>query len=144
MHISEQGLALIRRFEGFSPTPYRCPAGVMTIGYGHTARAGASLPERISHAEAEALLAEDSRRALAALKRHIPQKLEQHQVDALVSFIYNVGAGAFARSTLRKVLARGWMDEAPGEMMRWVHAGGKKLPGLVARRAAEVALFRGY
>lgn len=142
MKISEQGLALIRRFEGLSLTPYRCPAGRLTIGYGHVVGKLEKFPDSgISAGQAENLLADDAAKAVRALACYITPELSQPRVDALASFIFNVGAGAFARSTLRGVVNRGWHQEVPAQLMRWVNAGGAPLPGLVARRQAEAALY---
>lgn len=142
MKTSPTGLALIQRFEGFSPVPYRCPAGLLTIGYGHviTAREKNSL-ERIEAVQAEALLAADVVVAEHALARFIRTSLSQNQFDALVSFTFNLGAGALQRSTLRRVVNRGEHEAVPHELMRWVWGGGRKLPGLARRRAAEAALY---
>jgi len=143
MQPSEQGLALIRRFEGFCATPYRCPAGYLTIGYGHRVGARESFPEPLSPEQAEALLARDAGAAGAAVSRYVTVALAQCQFDALTSFVFNLGAMAFARSTLLQVVNKGWHAEVPAQLMRWVNAGGKPLPGLAARRAAEAELYEG-
>lgn len=144
MKISEQGLALIRRFEGFSATAYRCPAGRMTIGYGHVILPGERYPETgISEPQAANLLRDDVRKAELALSRYVQVPLTQNQADALISFIYNIGAGAFARSTLRRVVNRGWHAEVPAQLRRWVFADGRALQGLVVRRAAEALMYMG-
>lgn len=140
MNITPTGTQLIRRFEGFSPTPYHCPAGYLTIGYGHVVRAGEAW-ERITHEEAEALLMEDVQHAENAVKRLMTVPLTLGQYDALVSFTYNLGAGALQRSTLRRKLNRGDVLAAADEFPRWVWAGGIKLKGLVLRRAAERGRF---
>ena len=140
---SEKALALIRRFEGCSLTPYTCPAGKRTIGYGHVIRLGEAFPESgISKAQAENLLRDDIRAAGQAVNRYVRAPLTQPQFDALTSFIFNVGAAAFSRSTLKAVVNKGWHGEVPGQMMRWVHAGGLRLTGLEKRRAAEAMLYR--
>lgn len=139
MCVSEQGIALIKRFEGFSPTPYLCPAGYWTIGYGHVVVTGDRL--QVTRKQAEALLREDVRSAEVAVKRLITAALNQHQFDALVSFTFNLGAGALQRSTLRQVVNRGAHEAVPRELARWVFAAGRKLPGLVARRKAEAAHY---
>lgn len=140
MKISQQGLALIRQFEGFSSTPYRCPAGKLTIGYGHVIRENEDLPA-ISHADAEQLLMGDIAIAEQAIGRLVDVPLKQCQFDALCSFIYNVGVQAFEKSTLCRMLNAENTD-AYEEFARWVHAGGQKIPGLITRRSAEMALFR--
>ena len=142
MHISSHGLDLIRSFEGFYPVPYRCPAGLWTVGYGHVI--GPQEPrETITKTHAEALLVTDvqlSEQAVAALVR---VALHQGQFDALVSFTFNVGAGAFERSSLRRVINRGEHAEVPRQLYRWVYAAGRKMPGLLRRRVAEARLYAG-
>lgn len=142
MRVSPAGLRLIQSFEGFSATPYRCPAGWLTIGYGHVLRAEEEgRLVAISHAKAEELLAADVALAEQAVTRLMTTALAQPQFDALVSFTYNLGSGALQRSRLRQVINRGALDAAPVEFQRWVWAGGRKLPGLVRRRAAEAGMF---
>ncbi len=141
MQVSEQGIALIRRFEGFSAVPYQCPAGLWTIGYGHALAAKEKPKLRLTRAEAEELLKKDTEQAAAALRRNVALKLAQNQFDALASFIFNIGAGAFVRSTLLDVVNRGWHEEVPAQLRRWIYAGGKIQPGLVARRKAESELY---
>lgn len=143
MHISEQGLALIRRFEGFCSRAYRCPAGYWTIGYGHRIRAREDFAEGITPAEAEALLKQDAEQAALAVLRHVQVELAQGQLDALTSFVFNVGEGAFAASTLLKRLNGSDYAAVPEQLRRWVHAGGEIMPGLVARREAEAGVFTG-
>lgn len=143
MKASERGYALIRRFEGFSAGCYFCPAGKPTIGYGHVIRSGEKFsPAGITEDEAQALLAQDVKGTEQALSRLVTVPLTQNQCDALVCFTYNVGVTALAKSTLLRLLNAGNPDAAAQEFSRWVYGGGKKLPGLGARRAAEEALFR--
>lgn len=135
-------LDLITRYEGFSPTPYRCPAGVWTIGYGHTAGVSSSSPA-ITQQDAAQLLSADLEplgRAVAAVL-HI--ETTQQEFDALVSFAYNVGISALRGSTLLRELNAGDRIGAAEQFMAWTKAGGRELPGLVRRRAAERALFQG-
>jgi lysozyme len=140
---SRIGLDLIQRFEGFSPTVYVCPAGYPTIGYGHLVRAGEVFPDGgISRYEAERLLARDVITSELAVARLIAVPLTQSQFDALVSFTYNLGGGALQRSSLRMHLNRGCYGVVPEELLRWVWAGGRKLPGLVKRRVAEGERFQ--
>ena len=141
MKISPAGMALILQFEGFSPTAYRCPAGWWTIGYGHVLRLGEA-PMVLDEAAAQALLTEDVSRVEKAMLRLIRTPLTQPQWDALVSFTYNLGAGALQRSRLRQLVNRGEHPAVPAELMRWVWGGGRILPGLIRRRAAEAALYR--
>lgn len=141
MQLSEQGRGLIARFEGFSPMPYRCPAGVLTVGFGHVVREGERWEHPLSHAQAEQVLAQDVQAAERAVACYIHVPLEQSQFDALVSFTFNVGAAALQRSTLRAVVNRGEHAEAPQQFLRWIYAKGRPLKGLVARREAEAALY---
>jgi len=142
MHISEQGLSLIRQSEGFCACQYLCPADKPTIGYGHVIRAGEVFPQAgISEEEAKKLLIQDVTATEAAVNRLVTVPLNQNQFDALVAFTYNVGAGALENSTLLRDLNGGDTQKAAGEFSRWVFAGGKKLDGLARRRAEETALF---
>jgi lysozyme len=141
MHISRQGLDLIKHFEGFRAEPYICSGGERTIGYGHIIRAGDSYNPPISKAQAERLLRIDVAAAEAAVRRLLPVTLTQAQYDALVSFTYNLGAGALQRSTLRQKVLRGHHQAAGQEFLRWVYAGGRKLKGLMKRRQAEAELY---
>ncbi len=142
MQTSEQGIALIKRFEGFSAKPYLCPAGKTTIGYGHVIGSGERFPPAgISPAEAEALLVRDVRSAEAAVGRCITMPLSQQQFDALVSFCYNVGSQAFEKSKLVRLINQALPGAAAEEFGRWVHVGGRKMPGLIKRRKEEYLLF---
>ncbi len=143
--INEAGLRLVKKSEGFYPDAYLCPAGVPTIGYGHTD--GVSLGQTITEAEAETFLKEDLEAAAKDVERLITAPLTDNQFSALVSFVFNLGAGSLQSSTLRKRLEAGNYEAVPGELNRWVKAtdpvtGEKKtLRGLVKRRAAEGALW---
>jgi lysozyme len=139
-NVSEQGLALIRQFEGFSAKPYLCPAGKPTIGYGHLIKNG-DFPGEISKIEAEKLLKQDVMVAESAIFQLVKVELTQNQLDALVSFIYNIGTKAFEKSTLLRKINEKKPEEAAGQFSRWVYGNGRKLPGLIARRAAESKLF---
>lgn len=141
MHISEHGLALIKHYEGFSPTAYLCAGGVRTIGYGHLLRVGRHVHEPLTQEAAHQLLAEDVKHAEKAITRLIQVPLTQGQFDALVSFTFNLGAGAFQRSGLRQKVNRAEHGQVPEEFMKWVWAGGRRLRGLVVRRKAEAALY---
>jgi len=139
MPISTRGLTLIKTFEGFSPAPYLCPAGYLTIGYGHVVRAGDA--RVVDEEEASELLAKDVQMAEQAIARLIIVPLSQPQRDALISFTFNLGAAALQRSTLRRKINNKEHGDVPAELMRWVYAGGRMLPGLVARRKAEGQLY---
>ena len=139
MQTSQQGLDLIKHFEGFRSKAYKCPAGKWTIGYGHTGNVEPG--DIITEDEANILLAKDVRWAEQAIYDS-GARLTQNQFDALVSFIYNVGAGNSRKSTLRRKAMQDATDPTiPGEFHRWNKAGGKVLAGLVARRNAEADLW---
>lgn len=141
-HVNQAGIALIKRFEGFSPTIYRCAGGWPTIGFGHVVRECER--ERfvggVSESEAEDLLRRDVGIAERAVLRLIRVPLTDGQFSALTSFTFNLGGGALQRSTLRRKVNREEHAAAPAEFRRWVFAGGRKLKGLVRRRNAEAAL----
>lgn len=143
MRTSEKGLDVIKRHEGLRLKAYRCPAGVWTIGYGHTK--GVKQGMRIAKVQADRFLREDLAEAEKAVNTLVSVPLKQEQFDALVSFVFNLGAGALLRSTLRKVLNKGDYRAAAEQFERWVYGsvGGRKvkLPGLVARRVEERELF---
>ena len=142
-HISKTGLDLIKRFEGFSPTVYICPAGYPTIGYGHVVKPQErqQFASGITTKQAEILLRQDVQTAERAVLRLITVPLTDGQFDALVSFTFNLGAGALQRSTLRRKVNRGDHAAVPAEFGKWVWGGGRKLQGLVRRREAEIVLY---
>lgn len=140
-HITQEGLDLIKQFEGFSETVYICPAGYPTIGYGHVVKEHENFSCGMSEEEAEDLLRKDAQIAENAVLRLINVPLTDGQFDALVSFTFNLGSGALQRSTLRRKVNREEHEEVPREFLRWVWAGGRKLRGLIRRRSAEVALY---
>jgi lysozyme len=137
--ITEKGLELIKAHEGYSAVRYICPAGIPTIGWGHTG-AGVKLGT-VNGWQADALLRSDVRKAEQSVLRLINVPLTDNQYAALVSFTFNLGGGALQRSTLRAKLNRGDYDGAANEFLKWVFAGGKKLRGLVKRREDERQLF---
>lgn len=139
MKISQTGLDLIKRFEGLETKAYRCPAGILTIGYGHTT--GVKEGDTCTPEQAEVWLREDCQVAELTVSANVNVHLNQNQFDALVSFIFNLGSGNFVKSTLLKKLNTSDYRGAADELDRWVNAGGRKLPGLVKRRVAEKALF---
>ena len=144
-HITDDGLHLIKRFEGFSPTIYICPAGWPTIGYGHVVKdhERAWFVGGVDQDVATAVLRTDVEIAERAVLRLIETGLDDGQFDALVSFAFNLGAGALQRSTLRRKINREDHLAVPAELRRWVWAGGRKLKGLVRRREAEAAMYAG-
>ena len=138
---------IVAEFEGFKATAYLCPAGVWTIGYGTTRWDNGAPVVRgdgpVTQEAARRMLRRDLDDAARALDRLVTVPLTEHQRAALISLIYNIGAGAFERSTLRAHLNAGRYVSAAGEFTRWNKGGGAVLPGLVRRRAAEVRLFTG-
>lgn len=141
MRISDAGLALIRECEGFRSDAYRDAVGVWTIGYGHTG--GVRAGDRITPEQGESLLRADAGCAADAVARATVVPLTQGQFDALVSLTFNLGAPALEGSTLLRKLNAGDVAGAAAEFPKWCHAGNAVLPGLVARRARERALFEG-
>ncbi len=142
-HLTDEGLALIKRFEGFAPEIYVCPGGWPTIGYGHVVRdhERKRFAGGIDEATAEELLRRDVETAERAVLRLIRVPLADSRFDALGSFAFNLGAGALQRSTLRRKANREEHDAVPGEFGRWVWAGGRKLKGLIRRREAEAGFY---
>jgi lysozyme len=140
-HITQNGIDLIKRFEGFSRTVYFCPAGYPTIGYGHVVKPYEDFSAGIDETQAEELLRQDAVIAERAVLRLINVPLTDGQFDALASFTYNLGGGALQRSTLRRKINREEHADVPEQFMRWIWAGGRKLKGLVRRRAAETQFY---
>lgn len=139
MNISYRAIAKIKDFEGFSKKTYKCPAGVWTIGYGHTQ--GVKPGDVITASEAEHLLKKDLVQYEAFVDK-LNVTSQQCRFDALVDFAFNLGCAALERSTLLKYIRECRPDaEIRQEFMRWVYAGKKKLPGLVARRKWEADRF---
>lgn len=148
MNLSEKGAGFIAAFEGFRPTPYNDPAGHATIGYGHLIHKGpinGSEPPHfakgISAEEGLRLLKQDADGAEAAVRHLVKVPLSQPQFDALVSFTFNVGAGALGRSDLLTRLNKGEYGAVPQELKRWIYAGGKTFAGLIRRREQEGQLW---
>ena len=141
MRTGDEGIALIRHFEGCRLDAYLCPAGVWTIGYGHTR--GVKEGETIDQEAAEAFLIEDLEEFEGYVTEMVEVPLSQSQFDALVSWTFNLGPGNLERSTLLAKLNQGEYTDVPFEIKRWTRAGGVILPGLVKRRNAEAALFEG-
>jgi lysozyme len=129
--------AIIKHFESLCLVAYLCPAGVPTIGWGHTV--GVGLGQKITVERAEQLLQADLKAMEATVDHKVTVPITQNQYDALVSLVFNVGTPP----TLVRLLNAGKTEDASAEFDKWVHAGAKVLPGLVKRRAAERALFDG-
>lgn len=147
--VPQAAVDLAKRFEGFHQVaradpgrahPYVCPAGYWTIGYGHLC--GPKHPP-IMEDEAERYLSDDLTTALTATLRYCPVLATESEgrLAAIVDFTFNLGGGRLQTSTLRRrINQRDWMGAAT-ELRRWVHGGGKVLPGLVARREFESLLL---
>ncbi|HEU0184897.1 MAG TPA: lysozyme [Blastocatellia bacterium] len=143
LRISPKGLDLIKRFEGLRLEVYLDTVGIKTAGYGTTGHGVAEMTvgAPITQAQADAWIAEDARAFESAVNAFVKVPLNQNQFDALVSFVYNLGANALKSSTLLRLLNVGAAEAAAEEFLKWTKAGGRRLPGLVKRRSAERELF---
>lgn len=139
LKISQNGINLIKKFEGCKLEAYLCPAGVWTIGYGHTS--GVYSGMKITAVKAEEYLKTDLVSFEKSVNSLVKVQITQNMFDALVSFSFNVGSGSFANSTLLAQLNKGNITAAANEFGKWVYANGQVQPGLVDRRAAEKNLF---
>ena len=156
MQMSEHGLELIKQWEGFKPDVYKDSAGLPTIGVGHLITKSeqttgeiviGGLPVQYANGLTDQqvldLLSQDVQPAEQAVNNGVKVALDQNQFDALVSFTFNVGVGAFTSSTLLKVLNQSQYDGVPDQLRRWNKAGGQVVQGLVNRRENEVKLWNG-
>jgi len=134
------GLALVRDHEGLRLEAYQDTSGIWTIGYGHIRRVRRG--DCISAERANQLLEADLVEVERAVAELVKVPLTDNQFSALVSFVFNAGEGAFAKSTLLRKLNEGGYGLVPACLGSWIFDNGKVLPGLVKRRAAEVALWR--
>ena len=139
MKISQEGLSLIKRFEGCRLESYKCSANVLTIGYGHTS--GVKETDTITQDEADKLLQEDVEQFEKYVDDNVTVELGQSQFDSLVAWTFNLGVGNLRESTMLKKLNSEDYASVPSEMKRWNKAGGKTLDGLIRRRKAESLLF---
>lgn len=137
--INASGLRLIKDFEGLRLAAYKCPSGLWTIGYGHTHTVRPDM--KLTTEEAEQLLDDDLRTFEAAVTRLVKVPLTDNQFSALVCFAFNVGIANLERSTLLRLLNRGWYEQVPAQLTRWNRAHGEVLGGLARRRAAEGRLW---
>lgn len=136
----EPAIELIEHFEGLVLHAYKDPVGIWTIGYGTTK--GVKPGQVITKTQALDFLMKDLSERSGVIEDLIKVPVEDNEFCALLSFVYNVGNGAFAKSTLlRKLNSKRPRREVADEFLRWVRAGGKVLPGLVRRRKAERELF---
>lgn len=138
--VNEAGVRLVQEFEGCRLEAYRCPAGIPTIGYGATGpdiRMGMVWTQE----QADARLVEDLARFADGVERLVEVDLSDNQFAAIASFAFNVGLGALRDSTLLRKLNAGDYLGAADQLPRWNKGGGRVLPGLTRRRAAERDLF---
>ena len=141
MNISQEGLSLIKKFEGCELKAYRCPANVLTIGYGITKNVTENM--EISQEEADEMLNEEITEYEEYVNNMVKVPLEQNQFDALCSWVYNLGPTNLEKSTLLKLLNAGDYHLIPSQIRRWNKAGGETLTGLIRRREAESLMFEG-
>ena len=141
MQYSKQGVALTERFEGVRLTAYQDQVGVWTIGYGHTR--GVRPGDTCTLEQAQAWLLEDIAICEQDVNTHVKVPLTQGEFDALVDFAFNLGCASLNGSTLLRLLNAGDYHGAAAEFERWDHAGGKAVAGLLRRRQAEEAEFKG-
>lgn len=145
MKTSEVGLNLIKHYEGYKTKPYRCPAGLWTIGYGHVINDGRVLPANCNRvflkSEIDALLTTDLKRFERGVTMYCPVQLTQNQFDALISFSFNLGLGTLQRSKVRQRINRHDIVGAGEVLLKYNTARGKVLKGLDLRRKDEYALL---
>ena len=141
MNISQEGLSLIKKFEGCELEAYKCAAGVWTIGYGSTKNVKEG--DTLTQEEADELLLHEMDEYEGYIKDNVTSDLDQNQFDALVSWVFNLGPSNLKASTMLKVVNAGDMKEVPAQIKRWNKANGKTLQGLIRRREAEALLFEG-
>ena len=137
--IKVTGQDLVKFYEGLRLQAYLCPAGIPTIGYGHTKNV--KLGMTCTQQQADEWLENDFFLAKTDVKAVVKVPLTWNQLDALASFVFNLGVRKLIQSTLLKKLNTGDYTGAAQEFDKWVYGGGVKLPGLIKRRAAERKLF---
>ena len=141
MQLSKTGIELLKHFEGCELKAYQDSVGVWTIGYGHTKGIYEGL--EITQSEAEKLLIDELPEYEGYITDKVVPMLQQHEFDALVCWVYNLGPTNLSSSTMLKKLNAGEFKEVPFQMKRWDKAGGQPLLGLTRRRNAEALLFKG-
>jgi len=139
MKSSPVAAELIKKIEGLSLIPYKCPGGVLTIGYGHTKTTKPGM--KITAKEADALLADDIKECEESISKLVVVPITQNNFDALVDFVFNLGESNFKKSTLLKRINAKRFYEAADEFLKWNDINGKPSIGLTNRRAAERNLF---
>lgn len=156
MQMSQKGLGLLQQWEGFELKVYRDSAGLPTIGVGHLLKKNelssgkiiingvpVKYSDGLTEQQALDLLSQDLAPTTGAVTNGVKVTLNQNQFDALTSFTFNVGTGAFTSSTLLRVLNAGQYDQVPTQLMRWTRSGGQVVQGLVNRRQNEIKLWNG-
>jgi lysozyme len=138
--VNKAGIDLIKSFEKWKERAYLDAVGILTIGWGHVVLKGESFIV-ITLEEGEQLLAKDLSKAIKSVLRNISVPLTDNQFAALVSFTFNLGGASLQRSTLRRKINRGELEDIKEEFLKWNKAGGKKLAGLAKRRLREAELF---
>ena len=146
MKVSDKCIKVIKHHEGVRNKPYRCPAGLWTVGVGHLIGDGKSLPQSwnktFTNEEIDGLLKSDLCRFELGVSKMLPNvRLRQCEFDSLVCFAFNLGLGTFQRSTIRQALIRGDKEAAMESLLKYCKAGGKVLRGLENRRKDEKAMF---
>jgi lysozyme len=141
MQLSNAGLELLKRSEGLRSQTYLDVAGIPTIGFGHRVQPGEHFASEITTAQAEAVLAHDVQAAEQAVSRLVKVPLTQGQFDALVDFVFNLGAARLAGSTLLRYLNEGKYGDAAWQLLAWDHAGSLEIAALKRRREAELRLW---
>ena len=141
MQLSKTGIELLKHFEGCELKAYQDSVGVWTIGYGHTKGIYEGL--EITQSEAEKMLQDELPEYEGYITDKVVPMLQQHEYDALVCWVYNLGPTNLSSSTMLKKLNAGEFKEVPFQMIRWDKAGGQPLLGLTRRRNAEALLFKG-
>ena len=141
MQLSKTGIELLKHFEGCELKAYQDSVGVWTIGYGHTKGIYEGL--EITQSEAEKMLVDELPEYEGYITDKVVPMLQQHEYDALVCWVYNLGPTNLSSSTMLKKLNAGEFKEVPFQMKRWDKAGGQPLLGLTRRRNAEALLFKG-
>ena len=148
MKVSDKLIKLLRHHEGVKNKPYKCPAGLWTVGVGHLIGDGKTLPaswnKTFTNEEIDGILKHDLNRFEWGVSKMLPNvRLRQHEFDSIVSFCFNLGLGCFQRSTIRQALLRGDKEAAMESLVKYCRASGKILKGLQNRRLDERKLFLG-
>ena len=141
MNISQEGLGLIKKFEGCELKAYRCAANVLTIGYGSIK--GVTENMQITKEEADKLLLHEMDEYEGYINDMVTVDLNQNQFDSLVSWVFNLGPSNLRSSTMLKVINENKLEEVPSQIKRWNKAAGQVKEGLIRRREAEALLFQG-